>query len=43
MFRKLQESCDNCHNEFQKSFVAHFYNSNDASARPTVGAKGAAP
>ena len=43
MFRKLQESCDNCHNEFQKSFVAHFYNSNDASARPTVGAKGAVP
>lgn len=43
MFRKLQTSCDNCHNEFQKPFVAHFYNSNDASARPTVGAKGAAP
>ncbi len=43
MFRTLQASCDNCHNEFQKPFVAHFYNSNDASARPTVGAKGAAP
>lgn len=25
MFRTLQASCDNCHNEFQKPFVANFY------------------
>ena len=43
MFRKLQTSCDNCHNEFQKSFVANFYNSSDVPARPTVRAKGAVP
>lgn len=43
MLQKLQTSCDNCHNEFQKPFVAHFYNGSDVSARPTVGAKGAAP
>lgn len=43
MFRKLQASCDSCHNEFQKPFVAHFYNSSDAPTRPTVGAKGAVP
>lgn len=30
MFRKLQASCDSCHNEFQKSFVAHFYGKKDA-------------
>ena len=43
MYRTLQASCDNCHSEFQKSFVAHFYNSNDVPTRPTVGAKGAVP
>ncbi len=41
MYRTLQASCDSCHNEFQKPFVAHFYNSSDVQARPTVGAKGA--
>ena len=30
MFRALQASCDSCHNEFQKSFVAHFYGKKDA-------------
>jgi cytochrome c556 len=30
MFRTLQASCDSCHNEFQKSFVAHFYGKKDA-------------
>jgi hypothetical protein len=29
-FRTLQASCDSCHNEFQKSFVAHFYGKKDA-------------
>lgn len=30
MFRTLQASCDSCHNEFQKPFVAHFYGKKDA-------------
>lgn len=30
MFRTLQASCDSCHNEFQKHFVAHFYGKKDA-------------
>ena len=30
MFRTLQASCDSCHNEFQKSFVVHFYSKKDA-------------
>lgn len=30
MFRTLQASCDSCHNEFKKSFVAHFYGKKDA-------------
>jgi hypothetical protein len=30
MFRTLQASCDSCHNEFQKSFLTHFYGKKDA-------------
>ena len=30
MFRTLQASCDSCHNEFQRPFVAHFYGKKDA-------------
>ena len=30
MFRTLQASCDSCHSEFQKPFVAHFYGKKDA-------------
>ena len=30
LFRTLQASCDSCHNEFQKPFVAHFYGKKDA-------------
>ncbi|MBK6293644.1 MAG: cytochrome c [Rhodoferax sp.] len=29
-FQKLQTSCYNCHNEFRKPFVAHFYGRPDA-------------
>ena len=29
-FQKLQTSCYNCHNEFSKPFVAHFYGRPDA-------------
>lgn len=29
-FQKLQTSCYNCHSEFRKPFVAHFYGKNDA-------------
>jgi cytochrome c556 len=28
-FQKLQASCDNCHSEFRKPFVAHFYGKQD--------------
>lgn len=30
-FQKLQTSCNNCHNEFRKPFVAHFYGKKDAA------------
>ena len=30
IFRTLQASCDSCHSEFQKPFVAHFYGKKDA-------------
>ncbi|MFH2212645.1 MAG: cytochrome C [Pseudomonadota bacterium] len=30
-FEKLQTSCYNCHSEFRKSFVAHFYGKKEAS------------
>lgn len=29
-FQKLQTSCYNCHSEFRKPFVAHFYGKQDA-------------
>lgn len=29
-FQKLQTSCYNCHSEFRKPFVAHFYGKKDA-------------
>ena len=29
-FQKLQTSCYNCHSEFRKPFVAHFYGNRDA-------------
>lgn len=29
-FQKLQTSCYNCHSEFRKPFVAHFYGKRDA-------------
>lgn len=29
-FQKLQTSCHNCHSEFRKPFVAHFYGKKDA-------------
>lgn len=28
-FQKLQTNCDNCHSEFRKPFVAHFYGKKD--------------
>ena len=30
-FQKLQTSCYNCHSEFRKPFVAHFYGKKDAT------------
>lgn len=30
VFQKLQTSCYNCHSEFRKPFVAHFYGKQDA-------------
>lgn len=30
-FRKLQTSCYNCHSEFRKPFVTHFYGSGNAA------------
>ena len=30
-FQKLQTSCYNCHSEFRKPFVAHFYGKKDAA------------
>lgn len=30
-FQKLQTSCYNCHSEFRKPFVAHFYGSENAA------------
>lgn len=30
-FRKLQTSCYNCHSDFRKPFVAHFYGRKDAA------------
>lgn len=30
-FQKLQTSCYNCHSEFRKPFVAHFYGSGNAA------------
>lgn len=29
-FQKLQTSCYNCHSEFRKPFVKHFYSQKDA-------------
>jgi len=29
-FQNLQASCDNCHNEFRKPFVEHFYGKKDS-------------
>ncbi|MDZ7586030.1 MAG: cytochrome c [Thiobacillus sp.] len=29
-FQKLQASCYNCHNEFRKPFIEHFYGKKDA-------------
>jgi len=29
-FQKLQTSCYNCHSEFRKPFVEHFYGKKDA-------------
>lgn len=43
MFRQLLTSCDNCHSEFRKSFVAHFYNRGDATPPFTVSPSGAIP